>query len=289
MDEVFNIGRHAGVPVHISHFNSKPELVLPKVDAGRANGLEVTYDLYCYVAGSSILGMVALPPAVQEGGPDVTLARLRNPAVRDSLRESFARPRFPLDVVRLSYIHAPQYRHLEGMTLPQAAREGGGSDSDLTDFVCDLLVASELAVGAVMPQLHRLPAEMVALMRHPAMMGGSDGIFTGCHPHPRGYGCFARYLGHHVRVERTWTLETAVRHLAALPAERFGLRDRGMLRAGMAADVVVFDTERIADRATYEDSKQLAEGVEHVLVNGELVLHAGKRTAALPGRGLKRG
>src|SRR5262249_27067989 len=97
MDEVFNIGRHAGVPVHISHFNSKPELVLPKVDAGRTSGLEVTYDLYCYVAGSSILGMVALPPAVQEGGPDATLARLRDPAVRASLRESFARPRFPLD------------------------------------------------------------------------------------------------------------------------------------------------------------------------------------------------
>lgn len=290
MDEVFNIGKNAGVPVHVSHFNSKPELVLPKMDAGRAAGIDATFDLYCYLAGSTIVGMATLPPGVQAGGPDATLARLRDPAVRNELRPAFDSPRFPLDVVRLSYAAAPEFKRYEGLTLPEAAKAAAGKgEPDLVNFVCDLLVASELAAGCVMPQVHRSQPEVVALMNHPTMMGGSDGIFTGSRPHPRGHGCFARYLGHHVRVDHAWTLETAVRRLSAFPAARFGLRDRGLLRAGMAADVVVFDAGRIADHATYEDGKRLAEGVEHVLVNGELVLHAGERTAALPGRGLRRG
>src|SRR3989442_15535667 len=92
--------------------------------------------------------------------------------------------------------------------------------------------------------------DMRQLIGHPAMMAGSDGIFTGGFPHPRGYGCFARYLGHHVRVDRTWSLEQAVQHLAAHAARRFGLKDRGLLREGMAADVIVFDPEQIADRPT---------------------------------------
>jgi N-acyl-D-amino-acid deacylase len=125
-------------------------------------------------------------------------------------------------------------------------------------------------------------------MRHPAMMGGSDGIFTGSRPHPRGCGCYARYLGHHVR-EGTWSLETAVQRLSAHPARRFRLHDRGLLRPGMAADVIVFDPDTIADRSTFEDGRPLAVGMEHVLVNGEPVLHAGQRTPALPGRGLRRG
>lgn len=286
MDEVFRIGRQAGVPVHISHFNSQPDIVLPKIDDGRANGVDVTYDLYCYLAGSTILGMVALPPEVQAGGLDDTLARLRDPRERERLRAAFAAPRFPLDAVRISYVAAPEYRQHEGQTLAQAA---AGRATDLVNFVCDLLGASGMAVGCVVPHLHRKQEELRALIGHPAMMGGSDGIFTGSHPHPRGHGCFARYLGHHVREERAWTLETAVRRLAAFPASRFGLRDRGLLLPGMAADVVVFDAERIADHATFADGKRLAAGVEHVVVNGALVLHAGKRTPALPGRGLKRG
>jgi N-acyl-D-amino-acid deacylase len=284
MDEVYRIGREAGVPVHISHFNSQAEMVLPHVDAGRAAGLDVTYDLYCYLAGSSILAMVALPPAVQEGGVHATLERLRDPMVRGRLHEGFAGPRGPLEDVRLSYVQAPDYRCFEGRTLGQAAREAGRS---LTDFICDVLTASGLAVGCVAPHRARTEEDIRQLMRHPAMMAGSDGIFTGGFPHPRGCGCFARYLGHHVREARTWTLEEAVQHLAAHAARRFGLRDRGLLREGMAADVVVFDPEVVADCSTYEDGRHLAVGVEHVLVNGEPVLLHGKRTPALPGRALR--
>jgi N-acyl-D-amino-acid deacylase len=285
MEEVFRIGREAGVPVHISHFNSRADLVLPKLDEARAAGVDATYDLYCYLAGSSILAMAALPPGVQEGGVDATLARLRDPAVRRRLREAGpGGPRGPLDDVRLSYVAAPDYRRYEGSTLAEAARDAG---CELLDFVCDVLSASGLAVGCVVPHRARTEEDVRGLMRHPAMMAGSDGIFTGSRPHPRGCGCFARYLGHYVRDARTWTLEQAVQRLSAHVAQRFGLRDRGLLREGMAADVVVFDPETIADRSTYEEGRRLAVGVEHVLVNGEPVLLHGERTAALPGRALR--
>jgi N-acyl-D-amino-acid deacylase len=286
MDEVYRIGREAGVGVHISHFNSRADIVLPKLDEGRAQGVDVSYDLYCYLAGSSILGMVALPPWVQEGGVEATVARLRDPAMRLKLKEAFDGPRGPLEKVRLGFVAAEADRRYEGKTLEEAAQMAG--HADLRDFVCDLLVASDMAVGCIAPHLRRTEEDVRALIRHPAMMGGSDGIFTGSCPHPRGCGCFARYLGHYVRETRTWTLEQAVQHLSAYAATRFGLHDRGLLRQGLAADVVVFDPDTIADRSTYEAGRQLAVGMEHVLVNGRLVLHDRQRTRALPGRGLRR-
>jgi len=123
------------------------------------------------------------------------------------------------------------------------------------------------------------------IMRHPAHMAGSDGIYTGGKPHPRGYGTFARYLGTYVREVKNLGLEEAIRHMTSAPAQRFCLGDRGLLRTGYAADVVVFDPQRVVDRATYADGKQTAQGIQHVLVNGETVLKDGVR----PGRGLKRG
>jgi N-acyl-D-amino-acid deacylase len=292
MEEVFRIGREAGVPVHISHFNSRAELVLPKVDTGLASGLDVTFDLYCYLAGSTILGMIALPPDVQEGGVAPTVARLRDPAVRSRLKSWFAAPKLPLETVKISFVSNPAGRHYEGRTLQQAfeqaaAAKKGKTPSDMGDFVCDLLVDSDMAVGCVVAHQNRTQDDVRQLMRHPAMMAGSDGIFTGSRPHPRGCGCFARYLGHHVRGDHTWTLEQAVHHLSACAARRFGLRDRGLLRAHMAADVVVFDPDTIADQSTYDEGRRLAVGVEHVVVNGELVLQNGRRTAALPGRPLR--
>jgi N-acyl-D-amino-acid deacylase len=284
MDEVYRIGREAGCGVHISHFNSKADIVIPKLDDGRAKGVDVTFDLYCYMAGSSILGMVVLPPWVQAGGIDPTMARLRDPATRDKLREWFKAPRIALDTIRLSFIADPKYRQYEGVALEAAAKD---AKKDPGEFACDLLVSSGMAVGCVVQHTHRTQDDVRALMRHPGMMGGSDGIFTGNCPHPRGCGCFARYLGHHVRDDHTWTLEEAVRHLAAIPAKRFGLQDRGLIGVGMAADVVVFDPDKITDRSTYDEGRKLAEGVDHVVVNGELVLHQGRRTPATPGRPLK--
>jgi N-acyl-D-amino-acid deacylase len=291
MDEVARIGQAAGVPVHISHFNSRADLVLPKVDALRRAGVEMTYDLYCYLAGSSILGMYALPPWVQEGGPDATLARLGDPAVWPRLRDWFADCPVVLESIKLSYIASSEHKHCEGLTVREAVERNGGDGCDpvrLGELICEILRASEMAAGCVVPHRRRGEEDVRALMSHPAMMAGSDGIYTGSAPHPRGTGCFARYLGHYVR-EGTWALETAVQRCAAHAAQRFGLRDRGLLREGMAADVVVLDEGAILDRSTFADGKRPAEGVLHVLVNGEVVLHGGRRTAALPGRGLRRG
>src|SRR5581483_1568450 len=211
------------------------------------------YDLYCYLAGSSILAMAALPPWVQEGGVDATLARLRDPAVRATLREGFVGPRGPIDGVRLAHVAGAAYRQYEGLTVAEAAARATGrrDPAALIDFVCDLLVASDLVVGHIAPHQGRGEDDVRALMRHPAMMAGSDGIFAGGKPHPRGWGCFARYLGHYVREARTWTLEEAVQRCASHAAQRLGLADRGLLRPGLAADVVVFDPDRIADRASY--------------------------------------
>jgi N-acyl-D-amino-acid deacylase len=284
LGEVFRIAVEAETAVHISHLNSRADLVLPRIDEARAAGIDVTFDLYCYLAGSSILAMVALPPWVQEDGVEATVSRLRDPAVRERLQGWFSAPRVPLEPVRLSHVAAPAYRHLEGQTLGQAAAAAG---LELGALVCELLAASGMAVGCVAPHVGRTQEDVCQLLRHPAMMAGSDGIFVGGCPHPRGWGCFARYLGHHVRGDRTWPLEQAVQHLAAHAARRFGLNDRGLLRPGMAADVVVFDPTEVGDRATYDDPRRLAVGMEHVLVNGEFVLEGGQRTPALPGRALR--
>src|SRR5581483_3280163 len=285
MDKVFRIGREADVGVHISHFNSRAELVLPRLDDAAHHGIDATFDLYCYLAGSSILGMVALPPWVQEGGIEPTLARLRDPDVRVKLHSWFKAPRVPLENVRISFVSSPSFRHLEGKTLEQTA---ASMNKDLGEAVCDLLVACDMAAGCVAPHLNRTGEDIRQLMRHPAMMAGSDGIYTGSHPHPRGCGCFARYLGHYVREAKVWTLEEAVQHLSAHAARRFGLKDRGLIRQGLVADLVVFDPDAITDRSTFDDGRRLAVGVDTVLVNGTPVLWQGQRTPARPGRGLKR-
>jgi N-acyl-D-amino-acid deacylase len=285
LDEVFNIGRRAGCGVHVSHFNCLADQTVPLLEAARAAGIDVTYDLYCYLYGSTIVAMLTLPPAVLEGGVAATVERLMNPATRKALEPAFANPRFPIETIRLASVPSWEYRHLEGMTLPEAAEARGLS---VLDFTCDLLVATNLAAGCVIRHFaERQESDIIALLKHPLMMAGSDGIYVGGRPHPRGTGCFARYLGHHVRAGH-WSLEEAVMKCAHHTARRFGLTDRGLLRHGFAADVVVFDPARIADRSNYATGRELAVGVEHVVVNGEPVLLNGARTTALPGRGLKR-
>lgn len=283
--EVFNIGRRAGCGVHVSHFNCLADQTGPMLDDARADGVDVTFDLYCYLYGSTIVAMLTLPPEALEGGIDATVERLKRPETRAQLAGAFANPRFPIETIRLASLPHDRYRHLEGRTLPDAAAACGQS---VLDFTCDLLVATDLAAGCVIRHFaERQEADVLKLMRHPAMMAGSDGIYVGGRPHPRGTGCFARFLGHHVR-EGHWPLEEAVMKCSYHAARRFGLKDRGLLRPGLAADVVVFDPAALKDRSTYDDGKALAAGVEHVFVNGAPVLLKGTRTTARPGRGLKR-
>jgi N-acyl-D-amino-acid deacylase len=256
------------------------------MDAMERRGVEVTFDLYCYLYGSTILGMIALPPEAMAGGVDATMLRLRDPAFRVKVREWVANPRFDLQRVRLGSVPSQQYQHLEGHTLAQAIEITGKS---LADLIVDLLLATNTATNAVTPHnARRTDKDIETLMRDRRMMAGSDGIYVGGHPHPRGTGCFARYLGHYVR-NGTWSLEEAVMKCSRHIARRHGLSDRGLIVAGMAADVIAFDPAKVVDRSTFTNGKALAEGMRHVFVNGEAVLINGERTPARPGRGLRRG
>jgi N-acyl-D-amino-acid deacylase len=157
------------------------------------------------------------------------------------------------------------------------------------DFVCEILRASGMMVGIVGFRAgERTEDDVRAILRHPAHMAGSDGIFCGGYPHPRGWGAFARYLGYHTRTLGDYDWAAAVTHLSAHAARRYRLTDRGMLRPGFAADVVVFDPSTVSDRSTYAAGRSEAVGVEHVLVNGTPVLSDGEPTGATPGRALRR-
>jgi N-acyl-D-amino-acid deacylase len=289
MREVVEIARASGAASHVSHYNGPADLLLPLIDEGRALGLDLTFDTYPYLAGSTILGMVALPPWVQQGGIEATLERLADPAVRARLdREWFSRPTpYPLESTTIAMTANPDWRWAEGLTVVQAASRAGMAPGA---FVCEALSASGMAVGIVGFRAgDRTEEDVRAILRHPAHMAGSDGIFCGGAPHPRGWGAFARYLGRHTRELGDYTWAEAVAHLASHAARRFRLTDRGLIRPGFAADIAILDPATVADRSTYAAGRTPAEGAEHVFVNGTLALEHGETTGATPGRALRRG
>lgn len=284
--ETVAIGERGGVGVHISHYGGPADVLLPLIDAARARGADVTYDSYPYLAGCTIMGMVCLPGAMQQGGIPVTLERLREPATRRELARWLERPRYPLEDMRIAAVFRPENKRFEGLSPIDAARLAG---QETADFLCDLLIAENMAVSLVVHDARRRGEEdLRRIMAHPAHMAGSDGIYTGGRPHPRGWGTFARYLGVYTREQGVYTLEEAVLHLAAHAARRHGLRDRGLLVPGFAADLVLFDPETVTDRSTYEDGRACATGVSHVWMNGRLVLDDARLTGATPGRALRR-
>jgi N-acyl-D-amino-acid deacylase len=183
--------------------------------------------------------------------------------------------------------HAPAFEWAEGLTLPEAAERYGTS---VEEFCRVLLIETRLEAGCVIARPDEGPRgeeSMRAIMRDPGHMGGSDGIHIGGHPHPRAYGTFARYLGRHVRELSDLTWEQAAVHLAAHPARRFHLPDRGLIRRGQVADLIVVDPATVADTATYQDPRSLAMGIDDVLVAGVQVLKDGRLTGATPGHALR--
>ena len=189
--------------------------------------------------------------------------------------------------MHLAMIAHADWRWAEGKTVAVAAEEAKLSQGE---FVIHILLASGMAVGVVIFRPgDRTDEDVRAILRHPAHMAGSDGIFCGGYPHPRGWGAFARYLGRHTRGLGDYTWAEAITHLSGHAARRYRLTDRGMVRPGFAADLAVFDPAVITDRSTYADGRREAEGMAHVLVNGQLVLRDGEPTGATPGRALRRG
>ena len=294
--EARDIAARSGVAVHLSHYHGPAGTLAGLVDAARAAGAEVTFDSYPYTRGCSLLAMVLMPPWVQEVGVDAATDRLADPATRKALAADWL-PGLPARLgwdsswaerITLAGVGAPEYRWAEGRTLAAAARAAGAAGPG--EFAAEVLAASRLAVSAVFA----FPSatgedDMRALLRHPAHLAGSDGIFAGGCPHPRAWGTFARLLGRHTRELGDYTWAEAAEHLAGRAAARYGLAGRGQVRAGYAADLVVLDPAAVADTATYDRPRSLATGVADVLVNGVPVVAGGTPTGALPGRGLRRG
>lgn len=285
--ELVDIARRSGAAAHASHYHGPANMLTSLVDGARDEGVDLTFDSYPYLRGSSILAMVALPAGVQSAGPDDTVRQLADAATRNRLASEW----FPtisdiLPRITLAYVGAEQYSWAEGLSLPEAARRAGMPAGEL---VCELVSASGLRAGCVFAQPPtNTENDMRTLLRHEAHMAGSDGIYLGGRPHPRAWGTFARVLSRHTRDLGDWTWGQAASHLAGHPARRFGLAGRGVLRAGAVADIVVLDPSTVADRACYERPRELADGVDEVLVGGEPVLRGGELTGARPGRGLRR-
>jgi N-acyl-D-amino-acid deacylase len=281
------IARRAGVPLHLAHCHlgfpqnrgRAPEL-LQMIDEARAAGVEVTLDTYPYLAGSTYLHAF-LPGWAMAGGAEATIARLRDPALRERLRRE-------LEEVGTDGHHGvPMDWSLVVTGGSSIADRAAAEGRRPIDVYCDLAADGGLARSAT----HHVGNEenVRAIMQHACHTGGSDGILVGDVPHPRGWGTFPRYLAVYVRELGLLGLEDAVRRFTSLPARILRLPDRGLLRPGMAADVTCFDPAGVRDTATYEAPRSLPDGIPHVTVNGEPVILDGVHTGATPGRGLRSG
>lgn len=283
MAEVVEIARRTRVGVHVSHLHGPAELLLTEIAAAEAAGVDLTFDSYPYLSGFSLLSVPLLPWDLLRLAPEQLADRLSRPAALASMPTGW-RDAVEQEMDRITLAGVPGRSVLEGMTLREAADSLGTSAPAL---VLDLIAATAGAVTAVFQQpATSTEADVRALLRHPAHMGGSDGIVVGGRPHPRAWGAFPRFLARHVRELGDWTWAQAATHLAAAPAERFGLGGRGRIRERAPADVLLVDPERVADVATYDHPRQLAVGIDDVWVAGQQVLRGGELTEALPGRPL---
>jgi N-acyl-D-amino-acid deacylase len=287
-EEAFAVGRASGIRVHISHLNMHHDQGIIPIEAALAGGVDVSFDTYPYLAGSTVLTR-HLPGWALEGGTEATLSRLADPAVRSQLRPWLEAPERRWGSVLLGSIGSEEYGGLQGRPPADAAASLGRS---ITDLVCDLLVASRLEVGIIGFRDHRQNEEDIRrLLVHRRQVVASDGIFVGTNPHPRGFGTFARILAQYVRDEGLLRLEEAIRKMTSATARIFGLAGadpaRGTIRVGAAADLVVFDAGAVADRSTYQRGREMAVGVEAVLVNGVLAVLGGELTGATAGKVLR--
>jgi N-acyl-D-amino-acid deacylase len=294
--DCIEIARRSRVPLHFAHAHlgfevnkgRAPEL-LEMIDRARADGIDVTLDTYPYLAGATYLHAI-LPGWMHAGGAERTLERLRDLDLRERLRvelEEDGSDGFhdvPIDwrMIVIAGARQPENERWVGETVADAA---GAAGKRPVDFVCDLLVEAELGIPSI---AHIGNEENVrTIMTHPAHTAGSDGILVGERPHPRSWGTFPRYLAVYVRELGILTWEGAIRKMTSLPAQRLGFADRGLLRPGMAADVVCFDPETVRDTATYEEPRRIPVGIPYVIVNGRVVVDDGRHTGELAGRALR--
>jgi dihydroorotase/N-acyl-D-amino-acid deacylase len=306
LDEAFRIGREANIPVEIWHLKASgksnwgrmPEIVA-KIAEARKSGLDVAADTYGYPAAFNTFSAV-VPPWAHDGGDKKMIERLKDPAMRARVRKDLETPssewnnewqqvKGPESFV-VSAVQNAKLVPLQGKSIAEIAKLW---NKDPIDTVFDILIEDE---AFTMVGMFIMDEPDVALaLRQPwvsicndSQGTGLDGVLGKEHPHPRAYGTFPRILRKYVREEKSLTLEDAIRKFTSLPAQRMRFADRGVLKAGMWADVVVFDPDTVRDLATFDQPNQLSEGMRFVLVNGVPVIEEGKMTNALPGKVLTR-
>jgi N-acyl-D-amino-acid deacylase len=300
IDESIAAARASGVRLQISHFKTaymrnwpKLEPALAKIEQARRDGVDVFCDRYPYIAASTGLSFY-YPAWAKEGKTEDFLGRLREPSLEPGIRAHLDEARQKLgswDRVVISSVVTEKNRHLQGQDIARAAREAG---LDPYDFMRDLILEERDKVGMVMFIMNE--DNLKRILAHPLVGVGCDswtaapyGILGRGRPHPRAYGTFPRALGKYVRDEKLLPLETMIQKLTSVPAARFGFQKRGAVKPGYHADLVVFDPDKIADKATWEAPHQYPEGISYVIVNGRVAVEHNRHTGALAGRVLRKG
>ncbi|HEX8772475.1 MAG TPA: D-aminoacylase [Pyrinomonadaceae bacterium] len=305
LDEAIRIGREARTPVEIWHLKAAgksnwgrmPEIVA-HIEKARQAGVDISANTYAYPAWFNSFSAF-IPPWAHDGGEAKMLERLKDPATRARIRKEMETPTTQWDnewqevpgpeAIVVSVVHNPKLLPLQGKTLAEVAKLWG---KDPIDTIFDLLIEDDAYTYVAVFGMSE-PDVALALMQpwvsvdNDSQGTAPDGLLGKEHPHPRAYGTFPRILRKYVREEKRLRLEEAIRKFTALPAQRMRLTDRGVLKAGMWADIVVFDPETVRDLATFENPNQLSEGMQYVLVNGVPVIEAGRATKALPGKVLR--
>lgn len=305
IDETVRIGREAHIPVEIWHFKvagksnwGKMPEAIAKVNAARAQGVDVAADTYAYTAWFNSLSAF-IPPWAHDGGDAKLIERLKDPATRGRIRKDMLTPSTQWDnewdeipgpdAILIGVVHNPKLLPLQGKRLSEVARL---ENTDPMDALFDLLIEDDAFTGVAVFGMSE-PDVALALQQpwvavdNDSSGASPEGILGAEHPHPRAYATFPRILRKYVREEKKLSLEDAIRKFSALAAQRMRLTDRGVLKAGMWADVVVFDPATVRDTATFENPNQLAQGMDYVLVNGVPVIEQGKMTGARAGKVLR--
>ncbi|MBI4310677.1 MAG: D-aminoacylase [Chloroflexi bacterium] len=288
-EEALEIGRKSGIPVHLTHYRQSAEGVgshqdyLGLVEKARDEGMDVTFDCYTYVY-SSTRAIIACPQWAQDGGPERLMEALRSPDERAVMKREMAQARRNYREGWLTNFNQPHNKQYEGLSIAEIARIRG---QDELDTFLDLLLDENLGVTTV--GLGTNPQTLPDFVSHPCGMIGSDAVLMGDFPSPRTYGCFPVVLAEFVRAEKHLKLPEAIRKMTSFPAQRLGLKHRGILRDGFKADIVVFNPETVKAPATRWEPKQFPIGIPYVIVNGKVVVDTGAHTGATPGRGLRHG
>ena len=287
--EVIQVAEKTNVKVHFSHYSAndpvnrgKSKEMLAIVDEARGRGLDVTFDSYPYIAGSTTM-ILLLPRWIHEGGPDAILERLGDPKEKERACADIRTTSLAWDRLVLSCVSTEKNKIYLGKSLLEGANMAG---KDTAEFVCDLLLEEKLCAGYVLFVGNE--EDMRAIMKHPCHTVCSDGILVGDRPNPRAWGTFPRYLGVYCRELSILRLEEMIRHMTSTPAQRLGLNNRGLLKEGLIADLVVFNPQTVIDKATFDEPKKYPAGIDYVLVNGAIVVDEGKHTGVLNGHALRR-